>query len=103
MLHRVQQFDPPGVAARDLSECLCIQLQQLPPDTPLRDEAIKLAREHLQLLGSHDYKSLLRRMRLREEVLQEVVRLIQSLNPKPGASITSSQSEYVIPDSYNFV
>ena len=98
VLHRVQQFDPPGVAARDLSECLAIQLRQLDPATPCRSEALKLVEEHLQLLGNHDYKTLLRRMRVREEQLQEIIRLIQSLNPKPGAMINPSQSEYVIPD-----
>ncbi|MBV1787300.1 RNA polymerase factor sigma-54 [Marinobacterium sp. D7] len=98
VLHRVQQFDPPGVAARDLSECLAIQLRQLPTDTPWISEALKLVEDHLQLLGNHDYKTLLRRMRVKEEALQEIIRLIQTLNPKPGAMITSSQSEYVIPD-----
>ncbi|WP_027855507.1 RNA polymerase factor sigma-54 [Marinobacterium litorale] len=98
VLHRVQQFDPPGVAARDLSECLSIQLHQLEPDTPWRAEAIRLVEEHLQLLGNHDYKTLLRRMRVKEESLQEIIRLIQTLNPKPGAMINPSQSEYVIPD-----
>jgi len=98
VLHRVQQFDPPGVAARDLSECLAIQLRQLPADTPWLGEALKLVQEHLQLLGNHDYKSLLRRMRVKEEALQEIIRLIQSLNPKPGAMIAAGQPEYVIPD-----
>lgn len=98
VLHRVQQFDPPGVAARDLSECLAIQLRQLDPDTPWLNEALKLVEEYLQLLGNHDYKTLLRRMRVREDQLQAIIRLIQSLNPKPGAMINPSQSEYVIPD-----
>ncbi|WP_432697954.1 RNA polymerase factor sigma-54 [Marinobacterium sp. YM272] len=98
VLHRVQQFDPPGVAARDLSECLAIQLRQLDPDTPYLQDALRLVSEHLQLLGNHDYKTLLRRMRVKEEQLQEIIRLIQSLNPKPGAMINPSQSEYVIPD-----
>ncbi|SEG53859.1 RNA polymerase factor sigma-54 [Marinobacterium lutimaris] len=98
VLHRVQQFDPPGVAARDLSECLAIQLRQLPSDTPFLQDALRLVCEHLQLLGNHDYKTLLRRMRVKEEQLQEIIRLIQSLTPKPGAMINPSQSEYVIPD-----
>ena len=49
-------------------------------------------------MGNHDYKTLLRRMRVKEESLQEIIRLIQTLNPKPGAMINPSQSEYVIPD-----
>ncbi|RAU19687.1 RNA polymerase factor sigma-54 [Nitrincola tibetensis] len=98
VLHRVQQFDPPGVAARDLSECLSIQIKQLPDNLPWRETALKLASEHLQLLGNHDYKTLMRKLRLNEEDLSSVIEIIQSLNPKPGASIASSQSEYVIPD-----
>lgn len=98
VLHRVQQFDPPGVAARDLSECLCIQLQQLPSHLPWRGEALQLAREYLPLLGTHDYKTLTRRLRLKEEELSQVISVIQSLNPRPGALIAPTSSEYVIPD-----
>lgn len=98
VLHRIQQFDPPGVAARDLSECLCIQIQQLPEELEWRQEAIRLCREFLPLLGSHDYKTLMRKMRLSETELDCVINLIRSLNPKPGAMISSTQSEYVIPD-----
>ena len=99
VLHRVQQFDPPGVAARDLSECLLIQLDQLPPDTAFIDEARKLAANYLQLLGNRDYKALIRRMRITEECLQNTIQLIQSLNPKPGASVSTEHSEYVVPDA----
>lgn len=98
VLHRLQQFDPPGVCARDLSECLQLQLRQLPDTTPMLKDALRLVRDHLSLLGSHDYRTLMRRMRLKEEALQQVIQLIQSLNPKPGTSISSEQSEYVIPD-----
>jgi RNA polymerase sigma-54 factor len=98
VLHRIQQFDPAGVGGRDLGECLAIQLRQLPENTPWRKEAIRLVSEFIQLLGSRDYKQLIRRMRLKEAQLQEVILLIQSLNPQPGASITASTAEYVIPD-----
>ncbi len=98
VLHRIQQFDPAGVGGRDLGECLAIQLRQLPESTPWRKEAIRVVSEFIQLLGSRDYKQLMRRTRLKEHQLQEVIVLIQSLNPQPGASITSSTAEYVIPD-----
>ncbi len=98
VLHRVQQFDPPGVAARDLSECLAIQLRQMPADTPWRNEAIKVVQLYIKLLGSHDYRQLMRKTRLKEPQLQQVVQLIQQLNPKPGASISNTTAEYVIPD-----
>ncbi len=98
VLHRVQQFDPAGVCARDLSECLQLQLRQLPEDTPLLNDAMRLVRDHLNLLGSHDYRTLMRRLRLKEASLQQVINLIQSLNPKPGTLISSESPEYVIPD-----
>ncbi|HSG02262.1 MAG TPA: RNA polymerase factor sigma-54 [Marinobacterium sp.] len=98
VLHRVQQFDPPGVAARDLSECLTIQLKQLPPDTPWRPEALRLCHDYLALLGNRDYKSIMRRMRIKEECLQSVIELIQTLNPRPGTSVIENAAEYVIPD-----
>ncbi|SIQ01292.1 RNA polymerase factor sigma-54 [Marinobacterium stanieri] len=98
VLHRLQQFDPTGVCARDLNECLRLQLLQLPEDTPLRPYAIRLVRDHLNLLGSHDYRTLMRRMRLKEPELQQVISLIQSLNPKPGGIISPEAAQYVIPD-----
>lgn len=98
VLHRIQQFDPAGIACRDLSECLAIQLRQLPPDTPWRVEAIKVVNQYIKLLGTHDYRQLMRKTRLKEPQLQQVIQLIQSLNPKPGASISQTAAEYVIPD-----
>lgn len=98
VLHRLQQFDPAGVACRDLSECLSIQLQQLPDDTLWRTEALKVVQQHIKLLGIHDYRQLMRKTRLREPQLQQVIQLIQTLNPKPGAAISNTAAEYVIPD-----
>jgi RNA polymerase sigma-54 factor len=98
VLHRIQQFEPAGCAARDLGECLLIQLQQLCVETPWLSEARRLVKDYLSLLGNHDYAQLMRRMKLREHELREVVALIQTLNPRPGAQIESSESEYVIPD-----
>ena len=100
VLHRIQQFDPPGVAARDLGECLSIQLQQLPPDTPLLKQSVTLCRQYIHLLGSRDYKQLMRKLRLKEPQLQAIITLIQSLNPHPGSFISNNKAEYVIPDVY---
>jgi len=98
VLRRVQQFDPAGIAARDLSECLRLQLAQLPASTPLRKEALKVVDQYLPLLGSRDYRTLMRKARMKEAQLQQVISLIQTLNPKPGAMIASGKAEYVIPD-----
>lgn len=98
VLHRVQNFDPPGVGARDLRDCLLIQLQQLPSDTPWLAQAKQLVGDYLTLLGSRDYAQILRRMRLNESELQNAIELVQTLNPRPGGTVMASQTEYVIPD-----
>ena len=98
VLHHIQSFDPPGVGARDLRECLLIQLQQLPDDVPWLAQAKQLVDEYLATLGSRDYAQLIRRLKLSEAELQNVIELIQSLNPRPGGAVASSQAEYVIPD-----
>jgi RNA polymerase sigma-54 factor len=98
VLKRVQQFDPPGVAARDLRECLSIQLRQLSDDVPWVTQARALVDAHLDLLASQDLPGLKRKCQLDDDDLREVVHLIQSLNPRPGAGIGGDDTEYVIPD-----
>lgn len=98
VLKRVQQFEPTGVAARNLSECLLLQLQQLPKDTLWLTQAQTLCKEHLELLGSRDYNQLMRRMRIKEETLKAIVQLIQTLDPRPGSIIESKEPEYIVPD-----
>lgn len=98
VLKRIQHFDPVGVAARSVQECLCIQLDQFPPDTPWLAEARNLLLQHMDLLGNRDYRSLQRKTKLREEELRAVLALIQQLEPRPGSSILQGNSEYVIPD-----
>ncbi|MNG64662.1 RNA polymerase sigma-54 factor [compost metagenome] len=98
VLKRVQRFDPVGVAARDLRDCLLIQLSQYAKDTPYLAEARLIISEHLALLANHDFRSLMRTTRLKEDTLKEAMLLIQSLDPRPGQSINTGESEYVIPD-----
>jgi len=100
VLHRLQHFDPPGVAAHDLRECLLIQLQQLPEDTQYLSKAKLIVDKYINLLGNHDYTQLLRRTKLKETDLKAAIDLIQTLNPRPGDSITSNNAEYVIPDVF---
>lgn len=98
VLHLLQRFDPTGVCARDLRECLLLQLEELPPDTCWRAEAIRVLRDHMALLGGRDYAALGRKLRLDQQALSEVLRLIQTLNPRPGARLEPDTTEYVIPD-----
>lgn len=98
VLKRVQRFDPVGVAARTLRECLLIQLSQFDASTPRLSEARQIVSEHLELLANHDFRNLMRVTRLKEEPLKTAVNVIQSLDPRPGQSIQTSEPEYVIPD-----
>lgn len=98
VLHRLQQFDPAGVFAVDLRECLLLQLKQLPEGTPWIEQAQLVVADHIDLLGHRDYQTLMRRTKLKEDVLKEVLRLIKELNPKPGSIISTEQAEYVVPD-----
>ncbi len=98
VLRQLQNFDPVGVCSRDLTECLLIQLNQFASDTPWLKEARLIVKEYLPLLGTRDFNQLMRRTKLKEEGLQQAIMLIQGLNPKPGESVTTSETEYVIPD-----
>ena len=100
VLHRVQQFDPAGVAAIDLSDCLRLQLQQLPETAPYREAALIVVTRYIKLLATHERAKLIRKLDVTERQLDEIVALIRTLDPKPGAQIQESDSEYVIPDVY---
>ncbi|EKL7283100.1 RNA polymerase factor sigma-54 [Escherichia coli] len=98
VLKRIQRFDPVGVAAKDLRDCLLIQLSQFDKTTQWLEEARLIISDHLDLLANHDFRTLMRVTRLKEDVLKEAVNLIQSLDPRPGQSIQTGEPEYVIPD-----
>jgi RNA polymerase sigma-54 factor len=100
VLHRIQNLDPAGVAAIDLKDCLRLQILQLPEDTPYKEKALLLVTRYLDLLATHEQSKLMRKLDLTERQLDEVVALIRTLDPKPGAQIQDSDSEYVIPDVY---
>ena len=98
VLHLIQHLDPVGVAARDLRECLTIQLNQLPGTVPWKKEALMVVADYLPYLASRDYAYLIRKTRLKEPELKRVIALIQTLNPRPGADISPSTTEYIEPD-----
>jgi RNA polymerase sigma-54 factor len=99
VIHQIQNFDPAGVAARDLGECLRLQMRTMDPATPHLDHARLLATpEGLSFLASRDFKALKRLTKLSPEDLQGAINLIQHLNPRPGTAIASSQAAYIAPD-----
>ncbi|MEE9425511.1 MAG: RNA polymerase factor sigma-54 [Methylococcales bacterium] len=94
----VQSFDPPGVAARNLSDCLRIQIEQLPVTIPWRDEALRLVIGGLDYLAANKVSSLQRLVGVTKQQLAEVIALVRSLNPTPSSSIVSTDTQYVVPD-----
>jgi len=98
VLRHIQNCDPVGVGARDLSECLLIQLRQLEPGTSGLSTAKQIVQEHLDLLARRETTQLCRRLGIDEKCLQEAIFLIKSLNPKPGGAIDPNPPDYVIPD-----
>ncbi len=102
VLHRIQYFDPPGVAARDPRECLLIQLGQLAPGTPFLDMATRLVKEHFDLLVRQDQNQIRQAMKLSADELKGVSHLIRSLNPHPGTQVAEAQTQYVVPDVFVF-
>ncbi|MBD3609568.1 MAG: RNA polymerase factor sigma-54 [Gammaproteobacteria bacterium] len=99
-LRQIQNFDPLGVAARDLQESLLIQLRPLPETTHWLPEAKQLLQHYFELLAKRDFNQLSRKMKLSQDELTEVIQLIQSLNPRPGNQISTDNTEYVVPDAY---
>ncbi len=99
VLHQVQNFDPVGVGARDLSECLQLQLRTIDANTPYLEETRQLAKpEYLLLLANRDYTQLRRQTKIRHEDLQQAVLLLRNLNPRPGGSVQAVQTNYIVPD-----
>ena len=92
----IQHLDPPGVGARNLAECLCLQLKAMDKDTPHLDLAHVVAENHLQLLASRDYARLRKLLRCDDETLRAVQQIIVQLNPKPGADFTHLGSDHYI-------
>jgi RNA polymerase sigma-54 factor len=96
-LRLIQSFDPIGVAARDLQECLTLQIQHLHLEgTPTET----IVSEHLRLLHNHQMPDLARKLGLTIEELKGHVEIIQHLDPKPGSRFNPQPSQYVIPDVY---
>jgi RNA polymerase sigma-54 factor len=100
VLHKVQSFDPLGVGAVDLQDCLLIQLKQLPDDTPFLSLAIELVNECMPALGAQDSTKLKRQLGIDDDTLGDVISLIQQLNPRPGSGVEETNTEYVTPDVY---
>lgn len=97
-LRRVQEFDPAGIAARDLSECLALQLAALERDSAERRLALALVRHHLPALARHDFAALRRALGCGEDALRAAHALIRRLDPHPGRRFAPERDTHVVPD-----
>jgi len=100
VLHRLQHFEPTGVFATDLRECLLIQLRQMPAETPHRDTAGLLVLRHIEQIPVADPRNLARRMRTTPDDILGALTLIRTLNPTPGSTVATQATEYIVPDVF---
>lgn len=94
----IHTFEPSGVGARNIAECLRLQCRQLPNKTPFLKEANTIIESGLTILGKGQTTQLARRFNMSELTLNGAIKLIQSLNPYPGRQIDGQRTEYIIPD-----
>ena len=95
----IQSFDPPGIGAASLRECLLAQLE-LVEDSPWEDEARALIDKYLPKLATHDEKFLCSALNINNDELQQVIKLIRSFNPRPGLQFEDQSAEYVEPEVF---
>ncbi|WP_319242366.1 RNA polymerase factor sigma-54 [uncultured Propionivibrio sp.] len=96
-LRHLQNFDPTGVGARNAQECLLLQLLALPGDDT-RELAIRIVRDHLDLLAGRDFAKLKKLLECDDEALRQAQFLIRSLNPRPGSKYAALDARYIVPD-----
>lgn len=93
----IQEFDPPGIGARDLKECLLIQAKHLEEDT---HELLHLINNHLRDLEKKNYNAIAKAMNLHIEEVVDLCRIIYSMDPKPGRLFMAQDTHFVTPDVY---
>jgi len=97
-LRLVQSLDRPGLGARSLSECLLLQVNALPADTPGRDVARQVVEHHLERLARREQAELQKQIGCSAEELRVACALVRKLDPKPGNSYGRTEDNYVVPD-----
>jgi RNA polymerase sigma-54 factor len=100
VLHRIQNFEPIGIGAIDLSDCLRLQLLALSPATAYRENALKLVENHLDLLAAQEKSKLIKQLNISEHQLKQVIALIRSLDPEPGIKIANANLGYIVADIF---
>jgi RNA polymerase sigma-54 factor len=96
-LRHVQALDPVGVAARDLRECLLLQVRHINADTP---EIVAIIERHLKHLESKNYGAIAKDLKISVEEVVKAVKVISRLEPKPGRAYSGEEPQYITPDVY---
>jgi RNA polymerase sigma-54 factor len=99
VLHRIQNLDPTGVAARDLKECLLVQAKNLELE---EDLVVRIIEDHLHYLETKNYSALVRALKRSPEAVKAAVEIILGLDPRPGSAFNKEIVEYISPDIYVF-
>ncbi|MCD0505180.1 RNA polymerase factor sigma-54 [Bordetella petrii] len=94
----VQQLDVPGLGARDLRECLTLQLQAMDTQRPGASLARRIVQDHLEILARHDYEGLQRALDCPEHDLRQACEVVRSLDPRPGRRYDQAPPAYIVPD-----
>jgi len=94
----LQHFEPAGVGARGLGECLALQLAALPEDTPYRRQALETVTAHLDLLAARDFSKLKRQLHCDDGCLRAVQKLITGLDPRPARNFSNTETRFIVPD-----
>jgi len=100
VLKVVQTFEPTGVAARTLSECLLIQLRELSSEVPFLEVTKTCVRDFLEMVAGREHQKVSRSLGVSPDDFQKVLELIRSLNPRPGSEYGTEKIDYVIPDVF---
>jgi RNA polymerase sigma-54 factor len=101
LIKKIQQFDPPGVCAWTLQECLLLQLRRMPASKPAKDAIAVIENSFNEFIKKH-YDKIQRQLGLKNEDFKEVIGIIIKLNPKPGSAfaILNKAESYIIPDFF---
>jgi RNA polymerase sigma-54 factor len=98
LLKLIQTMEPSGIGARDLQECLLLQLRRRDKNLPTVKLSIKILEHYMDEFSKKHYDKLMKRLEISNEQLKEAIDLISHLNPKPGESAAEMKSQYIIPD-----
>lgn len=100
VLHFIQSFEPVGIAARDLQECLLIQLKKLGKDDLEVNLAIEVVTSEFNYLANRNYRQIMKNLRINENQLKNAIQIIQNLDPRPGNQLNQNNAQYIKPDVY---